>query len=115
MKSISHKNIKKAFSLIELSIVILIIRILVAGVTSSLRLISLMRLITAQSFTRSSVNTIKDISFWVETFLEQALTNSAGTFDLENAQTISSRNVINSQSSFKINFTVQYHSQNNIQ
>lgn len=106
MKSISHKKIKKAFSLIELSIVILIIGILVAGVTSSSRLISRMRLITAQSLTRSSdVNTIRDISFWVETSLDQALTNSAGTFDMENSQAISSWNGINPQSSFKINVT----------
>lgn len=80
MKPIFRKNIKKAFSLIELSVVILIIGILVAGVTSSSRLISRMRIITVQSLTRSSdVNTIRDISFCVETSLEQALTNSAGT------------------------------------
>ncbi|MFM7621329.1 MAG: prepilin-type N-terminal cleavage/methylation domain-containing protein [Alphaproteobacteria bacterium] len=45
------KNFCKAFSLIELSIVILIIGILVAGVTQSSRLIRQMKLLSAQSIT----------------------------------------------------------------
>lgn len=57
-------NIKsnKAFSLIELSIVILIIGILVAGVTQSSRLINQIKLSLAQSITRSSdVNSIDNL------------------------------------------------------
>lgn len=42
---------KKAFSLIELSIVILIIGIIVAGVTQGLRLINAFRLSSAKSLT----------------------------------------------------------------
>ena len=68
MKSISHKNIKKAFSLIELSIVILIIGILVAGVTQSSRLVSQFRLLSARNITQSSpVHSIKDLLIWLET------------------------------------------------
>jgi prepilin-type N-terminal cleavage/methylation domain-containing protein len=64
-------NRKKAFSLIELSIVILIIGILVAGVTQSSRLVSAMRLISAKSMTQSSpVSSIKDIYSWYETCLD---------------------------------------------
>ena len=67
----------KAFSLIELSIVILIIGILVAGVTSSSRLISRMRLQTAQNITLgSAVYTVKDIIFWFETTLEKSFNDS---------------------------------------
>jgi len=62
---------KKAFSLIELSIVILIIGILIAGVTQSSRLINAMRVATARNFTSSSpVASIEGIMFWYETSLE---------------------------------------------
>jgi len=62
------KYSNKAFSLIELSIVILIIGILVAGVTSSSRLVKRMKIITAQNLTTSSpISSIKDLIFWYET------------------------------------------------
>jgi len=62
-----EKNLK-AFSLIELSIVILIIGILVAGVTQSSRLISQMRLTSLRNITRSSVvPTIQNLTLWLET------------------------------------------------
>lgn len=61
------KNFKKAFSLIELSIVILIIGILVAGVTQSSRLIKQMRLSTAIQITNSSgMESIPDMVMWLE-------------------------------------------------
>ena len=64
-------NKNKAFSLIELSIVILIIGILVAGVTQSSRLISRMKVMSARSLTLSSpVSSIKDIYSWHETVME---------------------------------------------
>jgi len=69
----NYHNVKKAFSLIELSIVILIIGILVAGVTSSSRLIKRMKLTVAQNITQSSpVATIKDLSVWYETSLDRS-------------------------------------------
>jgi len=66
-------NKYKAFSLIELSIVILIIGILVAGVTQSSRLINQMRIVSARSLTiNSPVSSIKDIYSWHETILEKS-------------------------------------------
>lgn len=63
----------KAFSLIELSIVILIIGILVAGVTQSSRLVYRMKLASLINLTRSSVvPTIADLVFWVETTLPES-------------------------------------------
>lgn len=57
----------RAFSLIELSIVVLIIGILVAGVTISSRLVNQMRLTSARSLTLSSpVSAISDLSLWYE-------------------------------------------------
>ena len=96
----------RAFSLIELSIVILIIGILVAGVTQSSRLVNQIRLSTAQSITRSSeITSIQDMVFWAETTLENGITNSSGTFQLDDGGAISSWNDINFRSNPKINVT----------
>jgi prepilin-type N-terminal cleavage/methylation domain-containing protein len=100
----SYRKLKNAFSLIELSIVILIVGILIAGVTQSSRLINQMKLSSAQSITRSSdVISINDMVFWAETSLENSLTNSSGGFQMDNGGAISSWNDINLRSSNKIN------------
>lgn len=63
----------KAFSLIELSIVILIIGILVTGITQSSRLVKSMKIQSIQNLTQSSpVATIKDLSVWYETVLQKS-------------------------------------------
>jgi len=101
-------NIKsnKAFSLIELSIVILIIGILVAGVTQSSRLINQIKLSLAQSITRSSdVNSIDNLALWMETSLDNSLTNSSGNFQMDNGTSIFSWNDANPRSSTKINLS----------
>jgi len=98
------ENFNKAFSLIELSIVILIIGILIAGVTQGSRLINQLKLSTAQSLTRSSdVNSILDLAFWVEPTLDSSFTNSSGSFQVDNGGSISSWNDIKINSSTKIN------------
>lgn len=64
---------RKAFSLIELSIVILIIGILIAGITSGSRLVKQFRVRTAQTLTASSpVASIKGLTFWLETSLDSS-------------------------------------------
>ena len=56
-----------AFSLIELSIVILIIGILIAGVTQGSRLITASKLSGARTITQSSdVHSIKDLYIWID-------------------------------------------------
>ena len=101
MKKINKSIVvDKAFSLIELSIVILIIGILVAGVTSSSRLITRMKLITAQNLTRNSpIYSIKDLSVWWETSLDESFDNAEESDD----SLISGWLDINPQSSSKIN------------
>ena len=70
-------NYPKAFSLIELSIVILIIGILVAGVTQSSRLVKQVRLMSARSLTLSSpVPTIKNLIAWYESTSEKSFNES---------------------------------------
>lgn len=100
---ISKKNLK-AFSLIELSIVILIIGILVAGVTGSSRLVSQMRLVSARSITKSSpVTTISGLSLWYETSDENSLISAVNGNSPSNNDRISSWNDINPSQITKIN------------
>ena len=90
----------QAFSLIELSIVILIIGILVAGVTSSSRLITRMKVVTAQNLTRNSpVSSIKDLAMWYETSLDESFNNDEESED----SPITNWFDLNPQSSYKIN------------
>lgn len=71
----SKKN--RAFSLIELSIVILVIGILIAGITQGSRLYDKFRLQTAQNLTMNSpVNGIPDLVLWYETILDSSFTSS---------------------------------------
>jgi prepilin-type N-terminal cleavage/methylation domain-containing protein len=103
MKSSACANYrsKNAFSLIELSIVILIIGILVAGVTSSSRLIKRMKITVAQNLTQSSpVPSIKDLAVWYESSLDKSFVDSE-----ESDQTpITTWFDNNIQSSFKYDF-----------
>jgi len=87
-----YKKLKKAFSLIELSIVILIIGILVAGVTQSSRLISQMRLSSARSLTQSSpVNSISGLAAWFESTQEGSFLEN----ETQEGSTVSKWNDIN--------------------
>ncbi|MBM5782103.1 MAG: prepilin-type N-terminal cleavage/methylation domain-containing protein [Pelagibacterales bacterium] len=68
-----NKNSRKAFSLIEISIVILIIGILVAGVTQGSRIVNQSRITSARSLTKSSpVASIRDIALWLDTTSENS-------------------------------------------
>lgn len=70
------KNKSRAFSLIELSIVILIIGILIAGVTQSSRLVRQAKLQTAQTLTKSSpVAGISGLVLWLEPTLDGSFLN----------------------------------------
>ncbi len=61
------KNKNRAFSLIELSIVVLIIGILIAGVTQGSRLVNASKVQTAQTFTQSSpVTSVQGLLLWLD-------------------------------------------------
>jgi prepilin-type N-terminal cleavage/methylation domain-containing protein len=90
---------KKAFSLIELSIVILIIGILIAGVTQGSRLVAQFRISNARSLTQSSpVASIKGLISWYETTSEKSFLES----ETEDELTISNWYDINPQSITKL-------------
>jgi prepilin-type N-terminal cleavage/methylation domain-containing protein len=88
----------KAFSLVELSVVILIIGILVAGVTQSGRLIRQIKLSTARSVTASSdVASIRDVTAWFEASTEGNFTDINNVTDVENKAVILEWRDINPQ------------------
>ena len=64
---------KKAFSLIELSVVILIIGILIGGITQGSQIVSQMRLSAARSISQSGpVSSIKDLTLWLDSTSEES-------------------------------------------
>ena len=91
---------QQAFSLIELSIVILVIGILIAGLMQGRELIGKTRLQTARSLTASSpVSSIKGLHAWYET-------SSNNSFDgavVENNSPVTRWYDINPQKSAKLN------------
>ena len=67
---------KKAFSLVELSMVILVIGILIAGISQGIDLYQDMRLATARSLTQNSrVGRIDNLELWLETTTEKSFDN----------------------------------------
>jgi hypothetical protein len=95
-----------AFSLIELSIVILIIGIVVAGITQGSRLVREMRIQAAASLTKSSgINGIKGLSMWLETTSSSSITSSTRGLNPDDNDKVAGWNDINSQKNGKINVT----------
>jgi prepilin-type N-terminal cleavage/methylation domain-containing protein len=92
------KNKSRAFSLIELSIVILIIGILIAGVTQGSRLLRQAKLSSAQTLTKSSpVAGIPGLVIWFEPTLDESFPSA----DADDGAPITSWNDINPQTSEK--------------
>ena len=79
-------NFKKAFSLIEISIVILIVGILIAGISKGIDMVYDMRLVTARALTdKSPVGSIENLEMWLETTSENSLATGTASFtDVKN-------------------------------
>ena len=91
-----------AFSLIELSVVILIIGIIIAGVTQGSRLISRSRFSNAKTLTQSSpVSSIKNLALWLDSTNDSSFDDA----DTEDAALVNNWYDINPQTSIKSNFT----------
>ena len=90
-----------AFSLIEISIVILIIGILIAGVTQSSRLLTQAKLSSAKTMTQSApVASIKNLSLWIESTSDSSFQSA----DLDTGTTLTTWNDINPQAVTKASF-----------
>lgn len=99
-----NRNLK-AFSLVELSIVILVVAILVSGVMQGLSLVRKFNIKTAQSLTDSSpVAGIKNLVLWLETSKEESVTfNDDGnviSWNDINPQSLEKHNATPSTASF---------------
>lgn len=80
---------KKAFSLIELSIVLLVVGIIIAGITQSSRMIGAMRLSGARGITQSSpVATIPNLILWLEPTGERSFGDVNSGYTLNNGDSI---------------------------
>jgi prepilin-type N-terminal cleavage/methylation domain-containing protein len=91
----------RAFSLIEISIVVLIIGILVAGITQSTRLLSQAKISAAKTLTQSSpASSVKNLVLWIESVTDESF-NSTET---EDGVAISNWYDINPQNSLKNSF-----------
>jgi hypothetical protein len=105
-KNINKNNLNqkflKAFTMLEISIVFLIVAILIGGIYQGLDMYYDMRLNVARSITtKSPINATPNLTLWLETtsknrFLEKTLINN---------QNISQWNDINPQKVAKLNFT----------
>ena len=63
----------KAFSLIEISVVIVIIGILIAGISSGIDMFQDYRLTSARNLTKNApISRIPDLKLWLETTSEKA-------------------------------------------
>lgn len=95
---------KKAFSLIELSVVLLIIGVIIAGITQSSRMLASFRLTSARTMTQSSpVVSIKDLSFWLDSTSEKSFEEA----DQDDGDQVDNWYDLNPQvnASSRINFT----------
>jgi len=99
-KKFLFKKKGKAFSLIELSIVLVVIGIAISSITQSSRLIAQFKLSSARSQTQSSpVTSIKDLSMWLETTTVDSFSEN----ESEDGSGVSVWKDINNYSSAKVN------------
>lgn len=86
-------NKRSAFSLIELSITILVIGLMIVGITQSSRLIGQFKLSNARTITQSSaVNSIEGLSLWLDSVSQNSFATGTSTLldveEPENGATI---------------------------
>jgi prepilin-type N-terminal cleavage/methylation domain-containing protein len=94
---------KSAFSLIELSIVVLIIGILIAGVTQGSRLVKQSKLKIAKNQTQNSaVASIPGLAAWFETTSENSVNSASNGLSPDDNDLVSSWIDINPQSTSKV-------------
>ncbi len=97
---------KSAFSLVELSVVLVILGIVMAGVSQGSRLIAQYRITTAQNITKGSpIISMPGVALWLETTMDTAVTSSLRSGEAEDNDPISSWNDYNQQTLTRINVT----------
>ncbi len=96
-----NKNHKKAFSLVEISIVILIVGLLIAGISKASDMIFDANVASGRSITKSAkVSRIPNLALWLETTLPESIKDS----ERYNDATVTLWRDINPQSTSKFIF-----------
>lgn len=76
-----NNNFKKAFSLIEISMVILVVGILIAGISKGIDMVYDMRLATARALTdKAPMFGMENLELWLETTSENSLATGTASF-----------------------------------
>ncbi|MFM8186627.1 MAG: type II secretion system protein [Alphaproteobacteria bacterium] len=104
----NSNNFRKAFSFIEIAVVILIVAVTLIGVMQGRELYLKMRLNSARTLTeRSQVQNIENLALWLETTLEESLyltsSDNASPKVLNDDQTIGRWNDLNFDKNLKVN------------
>lgn len=105
-----NKNFRTAFSLIEISLVVLIVGILISGVSLGVDLYNDFKLTTARQLTiNSRVGRIEDLVAWYETTNQNVFSKGEETFEdlakIEEGQAINRWKDFNSKSFIKFDAT----------
>ena len=88
----------KAFSLIELSIVILVVGILIAGIFQASSLVNKWYLLSARTLTQSAgVNSILNLVMWLDATREGVFTNSNNSTNIQDGDLIKNWRSFNPQ------------------
>jgi prepilin-type N-terminal cleavage/methylation domain-containing protein len=87
-----NKKLKLGFSLIELSIVILVVGILVIGITQGSRIMREAKLKSARALTTSSpINSIPDLAIWLDATSAKSFDDSTNNVNIQNWYNIDPR------------------------
>jgi prepilin-type N-terminal cleavage/methylation domain-containing protein len=98
------KNHKTAFSLLEISIVIAVIGLLIAGITAGLKIVENSKLKTARALSQSSVvNGLSGLVFWLDATAEGVIVNSDDSYKVSDGNRIKT---IRDNNPGSINFTL---------
>ncbi|NBX52514.1 MAG: prepilin-type N-terminal cleavage/methylation domain-containing protein [Proteobacteria bacterium] len=105
---IKLSNLKKAFSLVEISIVVLIIGLLIVGVSKGIDMVYEARVATARGFTMNApMKSIEGLELWLETTSQSSLSKDSSSVSSlsnpEDNQPIGMWNDIKNQGTIKYN------------
>jgi prepilin-type N-terminal cleavage/methylation domain-containing protein len=101
-------KISRAYSLVELSVVILIVGVLVGGISEGGKLLKKSKLRAARSMTKSSYAAgVEDMILWLDVTAEGSMLNGATTPSrkVEDGNTIQTWDDVNPQITSKLSFT----------
>ena len=105
LKYLKKTNNKKAFSLLELSLAVIVIALVIASLTKGSSLVQKYRLNSARILSFSSdINNIEGLLLWLDATKEGSIINDSGSDDVSDGDIIKTWKSVNSQKDKTINF-----------